>query len=576
MKKAFRILATTVFILLMSVMTVFASDMYKIEGGMITEYSGKESILTIPSKIDGADIIGIEEGAFKNNPYITSVVVSDGIEVIQSRAFENCENLKEIKLPQSMLFVNYQAFYNCYNLNKIEAMETTVLNDACYIDYEKSMLFSDEDYTVENGMIVSYNGTDSVVNIPTEINGQSITAIGASAFEKNTTVTEVTIPDSITYIGEKAFAECSSLKSVKLSDNLSTMGKNIFYKCVSLESVTIPGSVKRVGTYMFNECSGLKSVQMLEGVEDTGINSFYNCTNLESVSLPSTIKKINVWTFGFCKKLSSIDIPDKVTTIESAAFYYCNKLNNIIIPDTVTTIVTHAFRECWSLTNIRLSNKLTSIQAYTFWHCPIITLNIPDSVTKIDKQAFYECKNLSELELPQNLVSIGSGAFYSCSNLQKLTVYEAVTEIADDAFSGCSKLSLRAPEGSYAQVFAVNHDMPNKSLVCFTTQSATEESVTLIATSNLHSYNNVESFGAIYIPQKFYENNRELCVTAEYKQVEEPLLEGESFMTTLKGIPSDWKDVGFIGRAYVKLNDGKYLWSSPYYFTLNEVLKKIK
>src|SRR5580698_1276457 len=58
--------------------------------------------------------------------------------------------------------------------------------------------------------IVAYAGPPWVVTIPTNINGLTVTSIGASAFA-GASLTSVTIPDSVTSIGPGAFQECSSL-----------------------------------------------------------------------------------------------------------------------------------------------------------------------------------------------------------------------------------------------------------------------------------------------------------------------------------------------------------------------------
>ena len=75
-------------------------------------------------------------------------------------------------------------------------------------DYEYSIL---DDGTAE---ITGYSGYEKKVNIPSDLDGHSVTSIGEYAFYRSSSLTSVIIPGSVTSIGAKAFSQCERLISV--------------------------------------------------------------------------------------------------------------------------------------------------------------------------------------------------------------------------------------------------------------------------------------------------------------------------------------------------------------------------
>lgn len=94
--------------------------------------------------------------------------------------------------------------------------------------------------TSEDGVtITGYSGADTEVDIPATIEDKPVVAIGQQAFEKNKTITHVTIPESVTSIGVYAFHSCTALKEVSLPEKTATIQAAAFYNCISLERITI-------------------------------------------------------------------------------------------------------------------------------------------------------------------------------------------------------------------------------------------------------------------------------------------------------------------------------------------------
>lgn len=85
-----------------------------------------------------------------------------------------------------------------------------------------------------------------------------ITTIGASAFSKNTIISEVIIPEGIRIIEDTVFSGCSNLTKVELPSTLESIGSAAFGD-TALETIDIPENVTNM-SYAFINTPNLKTV----------------------------------------------------------------------------------------------------------------------------------------------------------------------------------------------------------------------------------------------------------------------------------------------------------------------------
>lgn len=222
-----------------------------------------------------------------------------------------------------------------------------------------------------------------------------VTSVGACAFYRYGTLTDVAIPDGVTDIGSDAFFWCDKLEKIALPRSLKSMGEYAFYECNSLTEIVIPNGVTRVESCTFRACRSLTKVVIPAGVTCIDDGAFCNCNSLKEITIPAG-----------------------VTRIGHEAFWYCSALEEIAIPDGVTSIGEHAFDSCTALTKVTL----------------------PDSVINIGKEAFKYCKALPEIVLPAGTTDIAEGTFEECRSLEKITIPASVTNIAEGAFYSCVEL----------------------------------------------------------------------------------------------------------------------------------------
>ena len=63
-------------------------------------------------------------------------------------------------------------------------------------------------------VIVKYTGSASSVTVPATIAELPVVEIGEGAFENNTAITSVDLPDTVEVIGKRAFAGCTALNEM--------------------------------------------------------------------------------------------------------------------------------------------------------------------------------------------------------------------------------------------------------------------------------------------------------------------------------------------------------------------------
>jgi len=315
-----------------------------------------------------------------------------------------------------------------------------------------------EDGTLE---ITGYTGFNPNLTIPSEIDDIAVTVIGNNAFNDNDYLESVVIPEGITKIEEDAFYSCSNLTSVFLPEGLTEIGNEAFAHCSLLSRIDFPSTLTSIGEYAFNNCNHLTEVSIPEGVTEIGNRTFVNCSSLTSVSLPEGLTKIGSYAFTWCYNLADVDLPSTLTSIGENAFADCERLKEISIPEGVTELSSSVFTSCESLTSVSLPEGLTGIGTYAFaWCYNLADVSFPSTLTSIGEYAFYQCSNaLNEISIPDGVTELKPCTFADCYSLQTVNLHSGLTSIDDSAFSNDSRLSIYAPEGSYAYTWAEERNL---------------------------------------------------------------------------------------------------------------------
>ena len=88
---------------------------YTVQNGKatVTAYVGKETRVSVPSMLDGYEVVGVGDRAFMGCTSLASVELPTGVRTVGWFAFSGCVALKSVVLPDTVEEIAYGAFENC-------------------------------------------------------------------------------------------------------------------------------------------------------------------------------------------------------------------------------------------------------------------------------------------------------------------------------------------------------------------------------------------------------------------------------------------------------------------------------
>lgn len=201
--------------------------------------------------LNGVELTGIGDGAFKGMPNLEKIVIPNTVEYIGYEAFLDCTKLTKIgedsspvALPANLITIGGRAFSGC------EALTTIAIRDNVnHIGYMAFSSCSDLE------MVHFYRNNGEI-------------GLGFAPL---------------------VFAHCSSLKFfVDCPAEVKELPTGIFSYCNSLESFTCPRDVETIGGAAFEGCTGLKWVTLNDKLKHIEAEAFLNCSNLKADNYNAT------------------------------------------------------------------------------------------------------------------------------------------------------------------------------------------------------------------------------------------------------------------------------------------------
>lgn len=238
-------------------------------------------------------------------------------------------------------------------------------------------------YIISDGAAIVTGCDENAVslNIPAQLGGVPVKAIGERAFESHNKLQTVTIAEGVVSIEKEAFLHCRQLVSAQLPSTVTNIGISAFDTCDSLTEVNIPDGITVINERAFYNCE-LEYVELPEGAKEIRERAFESNSNLLEVYIPDSVEVIGKNAFSGCQMLQYIVLPG-VVRIEEYAFEGCTNMKKVILNNTLTYIGNDAFSYDRALKEIELPDSLITIGDHAFNDTGITNLTIPDNVQYI-------------------------------------------------------------------------------------------------------------------------------------------------------------------------------------------------
>lgn len=190
----------------------------------IIGYSGQETELVVPERIDGLSVTAFTKDVFGSNRKLTLVELPAGITEIPAEAFAYCSSLRMVTMGDKVTVIGDKAFYACSWLREVELPD-------------------------------------------------SVTTIGAEAFA-GASLNDLKLPKRLTTIGEMAFRDCNMwVECLEIPAGVTEIVYGAFSGCRGIEKIVIPNTVTAIAYDAFAG-TGITELTIPASVKDIGRNAF--------------------------------------------------------------------------------------------------------------------------------------------------------------------------------------------------------------------------------------------------------------------------------------------------------------
>lgn len=392
----------------------------------------------------GENVKSLPDYFLPNNTQVRKIDLPAGIESVGDSAFNGCTALAEISNANTLQTIGQDAFTDTPWFTAYLKQDGLIYLGSILYVYNGDMP-ADTQITVKEGTTAIANGAfNKQSNLTSVVLPNGLTSIGDRAFA-GTSLTQVTIPASVTDIGSEAFNDAKKLASVTFNEGLKTIGDSAFDGCSLLNTVALPNSLTKLGKSAFlyagrDAATADGTLTIGGGLTEIPERAFMGMSKTGgALTIPAGITKIGASAFSGTSSFTSIVIPEGVTEIGERAFAGTRNIKAVVFPSTIQALGTWVF-EGSGVATVELKGSFTEIPAHAFRSCSSLTsITWQDSITSIGEYAFAYCNSLKEVDLT-GVADIGMYAFNPDTQtlnagLTSVTFSDSLRNIGDFAFA---------------------------------------------------------------------------------------------------------------------------------------------
>lgn len=316
------------------------------------------AVVTCPGDIDEEDYwsegIAQPQGSLVIDSTVTWGDTTYTVVAIGECAFYGCSGITSVTLPGTMSAIEGYAFYDCSSLASV-SIPASVTDFGHYVFSGTAL---PEPFYKDSVFVYMPVAATGVYTIPDQI-----TYICGGAFYRCANLTHVVIPNSVTEIGPGAFLDCDGLTqplynntlfvrlpltysgSYTIPDGILTVCASAFVRDTGLTELVMPNSVTTMGNGAFSSCTALTAVTLSQSLTAIPNFAFMGCSALTTVTLPASVGRIGTMAFRNCTALDTLvvkaTVPPSVTSMS-----FRNMPDSCLLVVPCGTL--EAYTEAWS------------------------------------------------------------------------------------------------------------------------------------------------------------------------------------------------------------------------------------